>query len=83
MFLFEMVKSGLCVFFAGVAILSNAPERLPEKKKPERGERERGRGHGSGGTNNPGSHGSSRQVSFTKHASRSLILEHCVKYSKI
>jgi hypothetical protein len=58
-----MVKAGVCVFFAGVAILSNAPERLPEKKKPERGERERGRGHGSGGTNNPGSHGSSRQVS--------------------
>jgi len=45
----------------GVAILSNAPERLPEKKKPERGERERNRGHGTGGTNNPGSHGSSRQ----------------------
>jgi len=57
-----MVKFGLCVFIAGVAILSNAPERLPEKKKPERGERERNRGHGSGGTNNPGSHGSSRQV---------------------
>jgi hypothetical protein len=63
-FLFEMVKSGLCVFIAGVAILSNAPERLPEKKKPERGERERSRGHGPGGTNNPGSHGSSRQVSY-------------------
>ena len=59
-----MVKSGLCVFIAGVAILSNAPERLPEKKKPERGERERSRGHGSGGTNNPGSHGSSRQVRY-------------------
>ena len=61
-----MVKSGLCVFVAGVAILSNAPERLPEKKKPERGERERSRGHGSGGTNNPGSHGSSRQVRYKK-----------------
>jgi hypothetical protein len=46
----------------GVAILSNAPERLPEKKKPERGERER-RGHSLGGTN-PGSHGSSRQVIY-------------------
>ena len=54
----------VCIFIAGVAILSNAPERLPEKKKPERGERERSRGHGSGGTNNPGSHGSSRQVSY-------------------
>jgi len=63
-FLFEMVKSGLCVFIAGVAILSNAPEKLPEKKKPERGERERSRGHGPGGTNNPGSHGSTRQVSY-------------------
>jgi len=63
-FLSEMVKSGLCVFIAGVAILSNAPERLPEKKKPERGERERNRGHGSGGSNNPVSHGSSRQVRY-------------------
>jgi hypothetical protein len=69
-FLFEMLKSGLCVF-EGVAILSNAPERLPERKKPERVERERSRGHGSGGTNNPGSLGNSRQVSH-KHASCSL-----------
>lgn len=59
-----MVISGLFVCIAGVAILSNAPEKLPEKKKPERGERERSRGHGSGGTNNPGSHGTSRQVSY-------------------
>lgn len=43
--------------------MSNAPEKLPEKKRPERGERDRSRGHGSGGTN-PGSHGSSRQVSY-------------------
>jgi hypothetical protein len=49
-------------FIEGVAILSNAPERLPEKKRPERGDRERSRGHGSGGTN-PGSHGNARQVS--------------------
>jgi hypothetical protein len=75
-FLFGMLKSGLCVVIAGVAILSNAPEKLPEKKKPERGERERSKGHGSGGTNNPGSHGSLRQVSY-KHASCSLISEHC------
>jgi len=59
-----LLCSGLCVYIAGVAILSNAPERLPEKKKPERGERERSRGHGTGGTNNPGSHGSSRQVRY-------------------
>ncbi|PNF41542.1 hypothetical protein B7P43_G12316, partial [Cryptotermes secundus] len=44
----------------GVAILSNAPEKLSERKRPERGDRDRSRGHGSGGTN-PGSHGSSRQ----------------------
>ncbi|PSN36028.1 Manganese-transporting ATPase 13A1 [Blattella germanica] len=50
----------------GVAILSNAPERMPERKKPERGERERerererNRGHGPGGAN-PGPHGNPRQ----------------------
>lgn len=43
--------------------MSNAPEKLPEKKRPERGERDRGRGHGSGGIN-LGSHGSSRLVSY-------------------